>query len=42
MQSFTQKLAGLVTGPQDAPQDDTPWFLRYGARGLGIVGAFCK
>lgn len=41
-QSFAQKLTGLVAGPQDGPQDDTPWYLRYGARGLGIVAAFCK
>lgn len=41
-QSFAQKLTGLVTGPTDAPPDDTPWYLRYGARGLGIFGAFCK
>ncbi|XP_031640267.1 calcium channel flower isoform X3 [Contarinia nasturtii] len=38
--SFAQKLTGLVAGPTDAPQDDTPWYLRYGARGLGIFGAF--
>lgn len=38
--SFAQKLTGLVAGPQDGPQDDTPWYLRYGARGLGIVAAF--
>lgn len=43
MQSFAQKLTGLVTGPTDIPQDEQiPWYLRYGARGLGIVGAFCK
>lgn len=41
-QSFAQKLTGLVTGPTDAPPDDTPWYLRYGARGLGIFGAFCE
>lgn len=41
-QSFAQKLTGLVAGPTDAPPDDTPWYLRYGARGLGIVGAFCE
>jgi len=35
--SFAQKLTGLVAGPADGPQDDTPWLLRYGARGLGIV-----
>lgn len=35
-------MTGLVTGPTDAPPDDTPWYLRYGARGLGIFGAFCE
>lgn len=29
-------------GQSEGPKDDVPWYLRYGAQGLGIVGAFCK
>ena len=43
-QSFSEKLVGLMARPgqTDAPKDDIPWYLRYGAQGLGIFGAFCK
>ncbi|CAO1399004.1 unnamed protein product [Diamesa hyperborea] len=39
------KIIGLLsrpTGPQDpnAPDDGQPWYLKYGGRVLGIVGAF--
>lgn len=27
---------------QVAPQDDFPWYMKYGARVLGIIGAGCK
>ncbi|XP_055314080.1 calcium channel flower isoform X1 [Sitodiplosis mosellana] len=40
MEGFAQKMTGLVAGPTDAAQSDIPWYLRYGARGLGIFGAF--
>lgn len=29
-------------GQDNVPKDEIPWFLKYGARILGIVGAFCK
>uniref|UniRef100_A0A0K8TQQ4 Calcium channel flower n=1 Tax=Tabanus bromius TaxID=304241 RepID=A0A0K8TQQ4_TABBR len=40
--SFSEKIAGLMARPhQDAvPRDDVPWYLKYSARILGIVGAF--
>ena len=31
---------GLLARPSDGPADDTPWYLKYGGRALGIVGAF--
>lgn len=42
MQSFAEKLTGLIAGPENAQSGDIPWYLRYGARGLGIVGAFSE
>lgn len=27
---------------QIQPQEDFPWYMKYGARVLGIVGAGCK
>lgn len=43
MQSFSEKLVGLMARPgqSEPPKDDIPWYMRYGAQGLGIVGAFC-
>jgi len=40
--SFSDKLAGLMARPgqSEPPKDDVPWYMRYGAQGLGIVGAF--
>lgn len=29
-------------GQENVPKDDVPWYLKYGARVLGIVGAFCE
>lgn len=29
-------------GQTEGPKDDIPWYMRYGAQALGIVGAFCK
>lgn len=28
-------------GQTEGPKDDIPWYMRYGAQALGIVGAFC-
>lgn len=44
IQSFTEKFVSLMARPnQDPqPQDDFPWYMKYGARVIGIIGAGCK
>ena len=44
MQSFAEKLTGLMARPNqpDPSTDPAPWYMKYGGRALGIVGAFCK
>ncbi|XP_055701929.1 calcium channel flower isoform X1 [Phlebotomus papatasi] len=42
MESITEKFVSLMARPgqENVPKDDVPWYLKYGARVLGIVGAF--
>lgn len=45
LQSFAEKITGLLARPNQAEQMggiDAPWYMKYGGRILGIVGAFCK
>uniref|UniRef100_A0A1B0FY55 Calcium channel flower n=1 Tax=Phlebotomus papatasi TaxID=29031 RepID=A0A1B0FY55_PHLPP len=41
-ESITEKFVSLMARPgqENVPKDDVPWYLKYGARVLGIVGAF--
>jgi hypothetical protein len=42
---FQDKIIGLLSkanpGQEGQPDDGTPWYLKYGSRALGIIGAFC-
>ena len=46
LQSLSDKFVSLMVRPgqenQPSPQDDHPWYLKYGVRVAGIIGAFCK
>ena len=43
-QSFTEKFVSLMARPNQAPvpQDDFPWYIKYGARVVAIIGSGCK
>lgn len=40
--SFAEKITGLMARPNqpDPSTDPAPWYMKYGGRALGIVGAF--
>lgn len=39
---IAEKFTSLMAKPNQDPNDDTPWYIKYGARVVGIIGAFCK
>jgi len=40
MAGIADKFTSLMAKPGEDPNDDTPWYIKYGARVVGIVGAF--